>query len=57
LASDVATELQKLGGARVIAATATNADAITAAVGGLGLHGELLTLAAWSTRCRSARRG
>jgi alcohol dehydrogenase len=46
LATDVAVELQKLGGARVIAATATNADAMTAAVGGLGLHGELLTLAA-----------
>ncbi|HXB85281.1 alcohol dehydrogenase catalytic domain-containing protein [Mycobacterium sp.] len=45
-AGDVATELQKLGGARVVAATATNAEAITAALGGLGLHGELLTLAA-----------
>jgi alcohol dehydrogenase len=45
LASDVASELQSLGGARVIAATATNAEAITAAVGGLGLNGELLTLA------------
>src|ERR1700737_3986279 len=44
-ASDVATELQKLGGARVVAATATNAEAITAALGGLGLHGELLALA------------
>jgi alcohol dehydrogenase len=45
LTSDVASELQDLGGARVIAATAINADAITAAVGGLGLQGELLTLA------------
>jgi alcohol dehydrogenase len=45
-AGDVADELQKLGGARVIAATATNADAITASLGGLGVHGELLTLAA-----------
>jgi alcohol dehydrogenase len=45
LASDVASELQSLGGARVIAATATNAEAITAAIGGLGLHGELLMLA------------
>ena len=45
LASDVASELQNLGGARVIAATATNAEAITAAIGGLGLHGELLILA------------
>ena len=42
----MATELQNLGGARVIQATATNADAITASVGGLGLHGELLPLAA-----------
>jgi alcohol dehydrogenase len=46
VAGDVATELQNLGGARVIAATATKAEAITASVGGLGLHGELLTLAA-----------
>jgi len=45
LASDVASELQDLGGARVIAATAHNAEVITAAVAGLGLHGELLTLA------------
>src|ERR1700754_3127892 len=45
LTSDVASELQNLGGARVIAATATNADAISDAVGGLGLHGELLMLA------------
>ena len=45
LASDVASELQSLGGARVIAATATNAEAISAAIGGLGLHGELLILA------------
>src|SRR5258705_2502129 len=45
-ASDVASELQSLGGARVIQATATNAEAITASIGGLGLHGELLTLAA-----------
>ena len=45
LVSDVAAELQSLGGARVIAATATNAEAISAAIGGLGLHGELLLLA------------
>src|SRR6202158_2799866 len=45
-ASDVGGELQNLGGARVIQATATNAEAISASVGGLGLHGELLTLAA-----------
>jgi alcohol dehydrogenase len=46
LAGDVAAELQNLGGARVVAATTTNADAMTTALGGLGLHGELLTLAA-----------
>jgi alcohol dehydrogenase len=46
LAGDVAAELQNLGGARVVAATITNADAMTTALGGLGLHGELLTLAA-----------
>jgi alcohol dehydrogenase len=42
LASDVASELQSLGGAQVVAATATNAEADSAAIGGLGLHGELL---------------
>jgi alcohol dehydrogenase len=45
-ATDVAHELQDLGGARVIAATAANADAISAAIGGLGSYGELLALAA-----------
>ncbi len=45
-ASDVAAELQKLGGARVIQATATNSEAISAAAAGLGPNGELLTLAA-----------
>jgi alcohol dehydrogenase len=39
-AGDVAAELQGLGGA-----TAANADAISATVDGLALHGELLTLA------------
>lgn len=42
---DVAEELRKLGGARVVAATATNPDAISATVDGLAPHGELLTLA------------
>ena len=36
-------------------ATATNAEAISASIGGLGLHGELLRWPPWSTRCRSAR--
>ena len=47
LTSDVASELQSLGGARVIAATATNAEAISAAIGGLGLHGELPCWPCW----------
>jgi alcohol dehydrogenase len=41
---DVAEELRKLGGAQVIQATATNADAISAAIGGLVTHGELIAL-------------
>ncbi|HEX4359466.1 MAG TPA: alcohol dehydrogenase catalytic domain-containing protein [Pseudonocardia sp.] len=44
-AGSVADELQKLGGAAVVAATAANADAISATVDGLAPHGELLTLA------------
>lgn len=43
--ADVAAELRKLGGARVVAATATNRAAINATVDGLAPHGELLTLA------------
>lgn len=42
---DVAAELRKLGGARVVAATATNPEAISATIDGLAPHGELLTLA------------
>jgi D-arabinose 1-dehydrogenase-like Zn-dependent alcohol dehydrogenase len=45
-AQDVAAELTKLGGARVILATATNADAMTAVLGGLGIGGKLLVLGA-----------
>jgi alcohol dehydrogenase len=44
-AGSVADELRRLGGAAVVAATAANADAISATVDGLALHGELLTLA------------
>ncbi|HEX4749547.1 MAG TPA: alcohol dehydrogenase [Bryobacteraceae bacterium] len=40
--SDVAAELQKLGGARVILATVTDADAMTGAIGGLGYAGEFV---------------
>jgi len=39
---DVAAELQKLGGATVILSTLTNADALQAAVGGLGPNGKLI---------------
>jgi alcohol dehydrogenase/propanol-preferring alcohol dehydrogenase len=43
---NVAEELTKLGGARVILATATDAKSMTAAVGGLGINGKLLIVAA-----------
>jgi D-arabinose 1-dehydrogenase-like Zn-dependent alcohol dehydrogenase len=39
---DVAASLQKLGGARVILATVTDADAMSAAIGGLGYKGEFV---------------
>ena len=45
-ASDTAAELQKLGGARVILATAPNGKAISDVVGGLGVDGNLLIPAA-----------
>jgi len=45
-ATDVVTELQKLGGARVILATAPNAQAISALVDGLSASGTLLVPAA-----------
>jgi alcohol dehydrogenase len=41
---DVAAELRKLGGARVVAATATNSAAMGATIDGFAPHGELLTL-------------
>jgi len=43
---DPAAELQKLGGAKVILATVTNGDAMSAVQGGLGLNGTLLVLGA-----------
>jgi alcohol dehydrogenase/propanol-preferring alcohol dehydrogenase len=43
---DPNAELQKLGGARVILATAPNAQAISSVVGGLGVNGNLLVPAA-----------
>ncbi len=43
-ATDPAERLQDLGGASVILATAPNSDAISAAVGGLGIDGELVAV-------------
>ncbi|MCK5752285.1 MAG: alcohol dehydrogenase catalytic domain-containing protein, partial [Mycobacterium sp.] len=43
-AQDVAAELQKLGGAAVVLATANNAEAMAATVGGLGPAGELVAV-------------
>ncbi len=43
-AGSVAEELKKLGGARLILATVTNADAMTEAIGGLGYAGELVVV-------------
>lgn len=45
-ASDPAEELQKLGGAKVILATVTNGDAMSAVQGGLGLNGTLIVIGA-----------
>jgi alcohol dehydrogenase/propanol-preferring alcohol dehydrogenase len=44
--SDVAAELQKLGGAKVILATVTNAAAMAATLGGLAVDGKLLIVGA-----------
>jgi D-arabinose 1-dehydrogenase-like Zn-dependent alcohol dehydrogenase len=43
---DVAAELVRLGGASIILATVTNAAAMSAALGGLGVNGKLLVLGA-----------
>jgi len=43
---DPAAELQKLGGAKVILATVTSADAMKAVMGGLGVHGKLMVIGA-----------
>jgi D-arabinose 1-dehydrogenase-like Zn-dependent alcohol dehydrogenase len=42
--SDVVSELQALGGARVILSTVTSAEAMTAAVGGLGFTGQMVVV-------------
>jgi D-arabinose 1-dehydrogenase-like Zn-dependent alcohol dehydrogenase len=43
-AQDPAAELQKLGGARLILATVTDGKAMSATLGGLGVHGSLMVL-------------
>ena len=43
-AQDVSAELQKLGGARTIIATVTDADTMSASIGGLGHQGKLVIL-------------
>lgn len=45
-AQDPAAELTKLGGAKVIIATVTNADAMSAVLGGLGANGVLIVIGA-----------
>ena len=45
-AQDPAAELQKLGGAKVVLATVTNGDAMSATLGGLGVNGKLVILGA-----------
>src|SRR4029077_179996 len=44
--SDAAAELNKMGGAKVVIATVTNADAMTAVLGGLGPNGTLIVIGA-----------
>src|SRR5213080_31002 len=44
--SDPAAELNKLGGAQVVIATVTNADAMTAVIGGLSPNGVFLVIGA-----------
>src|SRR6204780_3602153 len=43
---DPAAELQKLGGAKVILATVTSADAMQSVLGGLGVRGKLMMIGA-----------
>jgi len=44
--TDAANELAKMGGARIVLATVTDSEAMSAAVGGLGTEGKLLVLGA-----------
>jgi D-arabinose 1-dehydrogenase-like Zn-dependent alcohol dehydrogenase len=43
---DPSAELQKLGGAKVVLATVTSGDAMSATLGGLGVNGKLIILGA-----------
>jgi D-arabinose 1-dehydrogenase-like Zn-dependent alcohol dehydrogenase len=45
-AQDPAAELAKLGGAKVILATVTSGEAMSATIGGLAIHGTLLVIGA-----------
>ena len=45
-AQDPAAELLKLGGAKVVLATVTNGDAMSATLGGLGVNGKLIIVGA-----------
>jgi D-arabinose 1-dehydrogenase-like Zn-dependent alcohol dehydrogenase len=45
-ATDVAAELTKLGGAKVVLATVTHGPAMAATIGGLAAHGKLMVLGA-----------
>jgi D-arabinose 1-dehydrogenase-like Zn-dependent alcohol dehydrogenase len=45
-AQDVAAELSKMGGAKIVLATVTNAEAMSATLGGLGANGKLMVLGA-----------
>ena len=45
-AKDPASELQKLGGAKIILATVTNGPAMSAVQGGLGVNGTLIIVGA-----------
>ena len=45
-AEDAAKELQKLGGAKVIVATATSGEAMSSVLGGLGVSGTMLVIGA-----------
>ncbi len=46
---DPAAELAKIGGAKIVLATVTDAKAMTATIGGLGLNGSLMVLGAPGT--------